>query len=78
MAYMMFIQMAKIVAMFSWQGYILIFGALAKLLSDRGADLKVTSLKSCVTSWAYGKLGLHPAMLKPMDKLSELTKYFCT
>ena len=39
---------------------------------------KATSSKSCVSSWAYGRFGLHLTMLKPMDKLSELTKHWCT
>ena len=34
MAYVMLDQTAKTVARFLWQGYILIFGATAKLLSD--------------------------------------------
>ena len=38
---------------------------------------KVTSSKSCVSSWAYGRLGLHLTMLKPLDKLNELTKCLC-
>ena len=33
-------QMAKTVAKFLWQGYISIFGALAKLLSDQGDHLQ--------------------------------------
>ena len=40
--------------------------------------LKAPSLKICVSSWAYGRFGLHLTMLKPMDKLSELTKHWCT
>ena len=31
--------------------------------------LRVTLSKSCVSSWAYGRLGLHLTMLKPKDKL---------
>ena len=40
MAYVTPDQMAKTPAKFLWQGYILIFGALAKLLSDWGATFK--------------------------------------
>ena len=40
MAYVTPDQTAKTVARFLWQGYILIFGALAKLLSDWGANFE--------------------------------------
>ena len=40
--------------------------------------LKVTSLKSCMNSWANGRLGLHLTMLRPMDRLKKLTKHLCT
>ena len=43
MVYMTPDQTVKIVTKFLWQGYILIFGELAKLLSDQGPALKVTS-----------------------------------
>ena len=39
-AYMTPDQTAKTVAKFVWQGYIWIFGALAKLLSDQGANFE--------------------------------------
>ena len=35
--------------------------------------LKVTSSGSFVSLWAYGRLGLHLTMLKPMDRWNELT-----
>ena len=38
-------QTVKTVAKFLWQGYILIFGALAKLLSDQGANFKTNIIK---------------------------------
>ena len=68
MAYMTPDQTVKAVARFLWQGYISIFRAPAKLLSDQGANLKVTSSNSYVNSWAYGRLGLHLTTLKPTDK----------
>ena len=40
MAYVTPIWTAKIVAKYLHQGYILVFGALAKLLSDQGANFK--------------------------------------
>ena len=40
MAYMTHDQTVKIIAKFLWQGYISIFGALAKLLSDWGANFE--------------------------------------
>ena len=40
MTYMTPDQITKIIARFLWQGYILIFGALAKLLSDWGANFE--------------------------------------
>ena len=38
--------------------------------------LKVPSSKSCVSSRAYGRLGLHLIILKPIYRLSELIKHF--
>ena len=78
MAYVTPYQTGKTNVKFLWQGYILICGAMAKLLSNQGTILKATSSKSFVNSWAYGRLGLHLTMLKPMDKLSKLIKHLCT
>ena len=40
--------------------------------------LKATSSESFVGLWAYGKVGLHLTMLRPMARLNELTKCRCT
>ena len=45
MAYVTLDQTVKTVAKFLWQGYILIFGALAKLLSDQGANFESNIIK---------------------------------
>ena len=42
MVYMTTNQTMKTVGKFLWQGYILIFGALAKFLSDQGTNIEVT------------------------------------
>ena len=47
MVYVILDQTAKTVARFLWQGYILIFGAPAKLLSDRGAHFE----SNIVSEW---------------------------
>ena len=39
--------------------------------------LKATSSESFVSLWAYGRLGLHLTMLKPMDRENELIKCWC-
>ena len=39
--------------------------------------LKAKSSDSFVSSWAYRRLGLHPTMLKPMDRCCKLTKCWC-
>ena len=54
MAYVTPDQMAKTVAKFLWQGYISIFGALAKLLSDWGATFEEQYHQWAV--WAHGHL----------------------
>ena len=77
MAYVALDQTEKTLAKFLWQGYILIFRTLAKLLSDWGANFVLTLSKCCVSSWPYGRLGPHLTMLKPTDKLSEPTKCWC-
>ena len=45
MAHMTLNQTAKTVAKFLWQGYISIFGVLAKLPSDRGANFESNVIK---------------------------------
>ena len=78
MAYVTPDQMAKTVAKFLWQGYILIFGALAKLLSYWGATFeRATSSVSCASSWAFGRWELCSATPKQMDKWSKSMKYWC-
>ena len=46
----------KAIAKFLWQGYILIFRALAKAPEWlRSPPLRATSSASCVNSWAFGR-----------------------
>ena len=71
MAYMTPNQTTKTVAKFLWQGYILNFGAPAKLLSNWDANFESNIIKRCVSSWAYGRLGLHLTMLRPMGKIEQ-------
>ena len=44
-------QMAKTVAKFLWQGYISIFRALAKLLSDQGATFESNIISELMGIW---------------------------
>ena len=78
MAYMTPNQTAKTVAMFLWQGYISIFGTLAKLLGDWGTSFESNVIKELCELLEYRRSGLHLTMLKPMDKLSKLIKCLCT
>ena len=78
MAYMPPNQTAKTVAKFLWQWYVCIFGALQNSWVTEVPILKAASSRSCLSSWVYGRFGLHLTMLKPMDRLSELTKCWCT
>ena len=56
MAYVMPKQTAKTVAKFLWQGYILISGALAKLLSDQGANFESNIIKELCQLMGIGKV----------------------
>ena len=58
MAYVTPDQTAKTVAKFLWQGYILIFGAPAKLLSDQGANFD-----SNIISEVYELMGIWKARI---------------
>ena len=40
--------------------------------------LKAMSSESFASLWAYGRLGLHLTMLKPMDRWNEFTKHWGT
>ena len=60
MAYVTPNQTAKTVAMFLWQGYILIFRALAKLLSDWGANFESNIVKELC-----GLMGIWKARTSP-------------
>ena len=61
-------QTAKTVAKLLWQGYISIFGALAKLLSDQGANFESNIIRELMSLWASRRLRLHLTMLKSMDR----------
>ena len=54
------IRLQKTVAKFLWQGYISIFGALAKLLSDWGANFE-----SNIISELYELMGIQKARTLP-------------
>ena len=74
MAYVTPDQMARTVAKFLWQGYILIFGAQAKFLSDQRANFEsniISELCELVGIWKARTLPYHP---KTNDKWSEPTK----
>ena len=73
MAYVTLDQTAKPVARFLWQGYILIFGTLAKLLSDQGANFEsnISELCELMGIQKARTLPYHP---KIMDKWSKPTK----
>ena len=68
MVYMTPDQTAKTVAKFLWQGFILIFGALASSWVTEGPTVKAISSESFASLWAYRRLGLHLTMLKPKDR----------
>ena len=56
-------QTAKTVAKFLWQGYTLIFGALAKLLSDQGANFEsniISELCELMGIWKVRTSPYHP------------------
>ena len=69
MAYMTLDQTTKTIAKFLWQGFILIFRAPAKLLSDQGANFESITIKELCESWAHGRLGLHLTMPRPNGKV---------
>ena len=53
-------QTEKTIAKFLYGGYISIFGAPARLLSDRGASLPVATLRNCARSLASNNCRPHP------------------
>ena len=61
------VKLQKPAAKFLWQGYISIFRAPAKLLSDQGANFESNIIRD------FGRLILHLTMFKPMDRYNELT-----
>ena len=63
MVYVTLDQMAKTVAKFLWQGYISIFRALAKLLSDQGANIEgniISKLCDLMGIWKDRTSPYHP------------------
>ena len=57
-------QMAKTITKFLYQGYILIFGALARLLSDRGANFMSTNIGKMCKILGMKKLQTMPYQLQ--------------
>ena len=60
MAYMTPVQTAKTVAKFPWQGYILIFGVPAKLLSDWGVNFESNIIKELCELMGIRKVRTSP------------------
>ena len=60
MAYVTPNQTAKTVAKFLWQGYILIFGAPAKLLSDQGGNFESNIIKEVCELMGMRKVRASP------------------
>ena len=77
MAYVIPDQTAKTVARKLWQGYILIFRALAKLLSNQRATLKSNITGELCEVIGIWKVRTSPYQLRPMDRWSKPTKYWC-
>ena len=85
MAYMTPDQTAKTVAKFLWQGYISIFWALAKLLSNQGANLKSNIIRELCELMGKQKVrtspyhaqtngqveGAHQTLMHMIGKLSK-------
>ena len=60
--------------LFLWQGYISIFGAPAKHLSDQGANFESSIIRELCELIGIWKVMAFLTMLKPMDRWTELTK----
>ena len=60
MAYVTPNQTAKTVVRFLWRGYISIFGSLAKLLSNQGANFESTVIKELCELMGIQKVGTSP------------------
>ena len=60
MAYVNLDQTVKTIAKFLWQGYISIFGAQAKLLSDHGANFESNTIKELVQLMGILKVRTSP------------------
>ena len=85
LAYVIPIQTAKTIAKFLYQGYISVFGALARLLSDRGANFmssviekmcKILGIKKLQTTPYYPQTNglverLHQTIMQMIGKLEE-------
>ena len=75
MAYVTADQTTKALANFLWQGYILKFRALAKLLSDQRVNFEsniISELWELMGIWKARTSLYHPRI---MDRWSELTKH---
>ena len=73
-AYMTHDQTAKTIAKLLWQDTSWSLDPQPSSWAIEVPIWKAMSLKSCVSSWAYRRLGLDLTMLRPMEKLSEVTK----
>ena len=67
-------QKAKTVARILYERFILVFGAPAKLLSDRRANFTSALVKSSVRHLPFRNAGLQPIMHSVMDKWRDFTK----
>ena len=70
-------QTVKTVAKFLWQGYISIFWAPAKLLSDWGGNLESDIIRELCELMGIWKVRTLLTMFKPMDRWNKLTKCWC-
>ena len=77
MAYVIPDQAAKAVARFLWQGYILIFRAPAKLLSDWGANFESNIFSGLCELMGIQKVWTLPYHSKLMGRRSKPTKCCC-
>ena len=77
MAYMTSDQTVKTVAEFVLQGYISIFGAPAKILSDQGTNFESNIINELCEFMGTWKVRTSPYQTQATDRLNELRKHIC-